>query len=54
MVINLDILCPDQDESPTRKTTESREEPKERSTDSGRRTRLQVININGKVVDVEH
>ena len=52
MVIELDILCPDRNDSPT----EPKKAPKDEKpqVDRTRLTRLQLINIKGELVDVEN
>ena len=52
-MITVDVLCPDQNESPKCEphTHNTDEKP---STDRSRVTRLQVINLKGEVVDIEY
>jgi hypothetical protein len=52
MVVEINVLCPDLNESPSPEVKPQREE--ERSIDRSRVTRLQVINIYGEIVDIEN
>lgn len=52
MVIEIDVLCPDRNDSPAEPKKAHTE--KQHITDRSRVTRLQIININGELVDVEN
>lgn len=53
MLIVLDILCPDRNDN-TRTEQKAPESKREEKIDRERMTRVQVINIHGHIVDVEH
>lgn len=52
MIIEIDVLCPDQNESP--QEPKAHTEVLHSTIDLRRVTRLQIININGELVDVEN
>jgi hypothetical protein len=52
MVLVIDILCPDRNDSPPEPAKARRDEKPQ--IDRTRLTRLQLINIKGELVDVEN
>ena len=53
MVIVIDLLCPDRNDSPPESPMVTHTD-EERKIDRSRVTRLQLINIKGELVDVEN
>jgi hypothetical protein len=53
MVIVLDVLNPELNDTTPQKQDTSKERAESESRNNARRTRLQVISITGELVDVE-